>query len=76
MNRRGAGAIFCLISSILFSTRYISAAIFGSNVSSWGAEFFSHMLSYVGNTLTILSVVSLVIGIIYLLLAEEIISKR
>lgn len=70
MNRRGTGTIFCLISAILFSTRYISAAIFSSNVSSWDAELFSHMLSYVGNTLTTLSIVSLVVGIAYLLVAE------
>ncbi|WP_042273420.1 hypothetical protein [Faecalimicrobium dakarense] len=71
MNRRGTGAIFCLISAILFSTRYISAAIFSSNVSSWDAELFSHMLGYVGNTLTTLSGISLVIGIVYLILAER-----
>ena len=70
MNRRGTGTIFCLISAILFSTRYISAAIFSSNVSSWDAELFSYMLSYVGNTLTTLSVVSLVVGIAYLVVAE------
>lgn len=71
MNRRGTGAMFCLISAILYSTRYISAAIFGSNVSSWDEELFSNMLSYVGGTLTTLSVISLVIGVVYLILAEK-----
>ncbi|MCR8744228.1 hypothetical protein [Romboutsia lituseburensis] len=71
MNRRGTGAIFCLISAILYSTRYISAAIFGSNLSSWDEQLFFNMLSYVGGTLTTLSIISLVIGVGYLILAEK-----
>ncbi|MGL5692576.1 MAG: hypothetical protein ACRCXA_00745 [Peptostreptococcaceae bacterium] len=70
MNRRGTGVMFCLIAAILFSTRYLSAAIFSSNVSLWDAQLFSEMLSYVGNTLTTLSVVSLVVGLTYLVFAE------
>lgn len=35
MNKRGAGVSFCFMATILFSIRYISAAIFGSGVSSW-----------------------------------------
>ena len=40
MNKRGVGAIFCLIASILFSARYIAAAIFMSGVLSWDAGLF------------------------------------
>lgn len=34
MNNKGVGAIFCLISAILISARYISAAVFMSGVNS------------------------------------------
>lgn len=71
MNRRGAGVSFCFIASFLFSVRYISAAIFGSGVSSWDRVLFNAMLECIGNTLLILSVISLVVGIIYLIMAEK-----
>ena len=70
MNRRGTGVIFCLIAAALFSTRYISAAIFGSGVLSWGSDLFDSMLQYVGSALTVLSVIALIVGIIYLVAAE------
>ena len=70
MNRRGTGVIFCLIAAVLFSTRYISAAIFGSGVLSWGSDLFDSMLQYVGSALTVLSVIALIVGIIYLVAAE------
>ena len=70
MNRRAVGIGFCFIAAFLFATRYISAAIFGSNVVSWDEALFNGMLRYVGNTLTLLSIVSLVAGIVYLVLAE------
>ena len=70
MNRRGAGVIFCLIAALLFSVRYVSAAIFGSGVSSWDSALFHAMLTYIGNGLIIASVTSLLIGIAYLIWAE------
>lgn len=71
MNKRGAGVSFCFIAAFLFSTRYISAAIFGSCVSSWDSGLFNAMLDYTGNTLIILSVISLGVGIIYLIMAKR-----
>jgi len=71
MNRRGTGVIFCLMAALLFCTRYVSAAIFGSGVVSWSSELFSQMLSYVGIGLPIMSVISLLIGIFYLIWAEK-----
>lgn len=70
INRRFAGVAFCFIAAFLFSMRYITAAIFGSNVSSWDSELFAVMLKYTGNSLTIASVIALIVGIIYLILAE------
>lgn len=71
MSRRGAGISFCFIAAFLFSIRYICAAIFGSSVTSWNRELFSGMLKYTGNTLVILSIISLGVGIAYLVLAEK-----
>lgn len=71
MSRRSAGISFCFIATILFCTRYIAAAIFGSGVSSWDANLFSHMLSYMGFMPLALSVISLVVGISYLVVAER-----
>lgn len=71
MNRRGAGVGFCLIAALLFLSRYITAAIYISNMlGSWGPDIFVKGLAYVGGSLTTLSVISLIAGIIYLLFAE------
>jgi len=71
INKRGAGVVFCFISAFLFATRYISAAIFGSNNVSRSQEVFTNMLKYTGYTLIFLSMVSLIVGIRYLVLAEK-----
>ncbi len=71
MSRRVAGVGFCFIGAFLFATRYLSAAIFGSGVTSWNQNLFGSMLEYVGNTLTVLSIISLIVGIIYLVIAER-----
>lgn len=70
MSKRGTGVAFCFIAAFLFSMKYISAAIFGSNISSWNSDLFASMLEYVGNGLNAASVISLLIGIIYLVSAE------
>jgi len=70
VNRRGTGSVFCFIAALLFAARYISAAIFGSGVASWNRELFQAMLQYSGGTLLTLSIISLVIGIVYLAAGE------
>ena len=70
MNRRAAGVCFCAIAAVLFATRYITAAIFGSGVVSWDAGLFRAMLEYVGTPLLTLSILSLVVGIAYLVFSE------
>ena len=69
MSRRAAGVGFCAIAAFLYASRYITAAISGSNVT-WNSELFPRLLIYVGNSLTILSIVSLVVGVLYLVWAE------
>ena len=70
MNRRITGAIFCLIAGLLFAARYIAAAVFMSNVSSWDSDLFAAGLEHQGPALLILSIISLIAGIIYLVWAE------
>lgn len=70
MSRRGTGAIFCLIAALLFAARYITAAIFMSGSSSWDSLLFSAALEYQGLGLLILSIISLIVGISYLVWAE------
>ncbi len=66
MNNKGIGAIFCLISAVLTSARYIAAATFMSNVSSWDSSLFQAGLSYVGSPLKITAVIALIAGICFL----------
>ena len=70
MGKRGTGIAFIAISAFLISTKYISAAIFGSGVSSWNEDLFNIMLSSVGNTLNIFSILSLLVGIFYIVWEE------
>lgn len=70
MNKRGTGVIFILISAILFSTKYISAAIFGSGVASWDEELFRSMLSYIGTPLSTFSILALLVGAAYICRGE------
>ena len=49
MNNKGVGVIFCLISAILVSAKYISAAMFMSNLATQDASLFKNGLEYVTN---------------------------
>lgn len=73
MSRRATGALFCFIASLLFCTKYICAAVYSTvstNYSPWSEETFHLWLGYIGPIPTILSVISLIIGVIYLASAE------
>jgi hypothetical protein len=70
MHKRTAGIILLCISAFLYGIRYVSAAIFGSNVSSWDSQLFDAMLDYVGKGPLVLSVLALIAGIVYLIIAE------
>jgi len=70
MSKRGAGVSFIAISAILISSKYVSAAIFGSGLSNWDKNLFNSMLNYVGNTLTIFSLVTFVFGVSYIFWGE------
>lgn len=71
MNKRGAGVSFCAIAALLYIARYITAAIFGSGTLSWNADLFNAMLEYIGPGLLIMSIISLIVGVVYLILAAN-----
>ena len=66
MNNKGVGVIFCLISVILVSAKYISAAMFMSNIAPKDASLFKKGLEYVGPFLSIEAIIAMVIGILFL----------
>ena len=66
MNNKGIGSIFCLIAAILTAARYMAAAMFMSNVSSWDAGLFASGLEYIGPELKIASIIALIVGIVFL----------
>ncbi len=70
MGRRSTGLGFCAIAAFLFAARYVSAAIYGSNNNSQSTDLFNHLLQYVGNGLLVVSIISLIVGIVYLVLGE------
>ncbi len=70
MSKRGVGAVFCLISAILYSARFISAASYYSGTSGpWSSEQFQTFLSYVGPPWGMIWL-SFLIGVAYLLWGE------
>ncbi len=70
MNKTILGSIFLLISSILYSSMYISASIYASGETSKSKELFNIYLKYVGHGLMPIILVILIIGILLLVLAE------
>ncbi|MCY7772042.1 hypothetical protein MOB66_09040 [Bacillus haynesii] len=70
MSKQGLGVFFIGVSACLYISKYLSAAIFGSNLKSWDEDMFQAMLSYIGPNLTFWSTASLIVGLIYLVLGE------
>lgn len=70
MSKRAAGIGLIFISAFLYGIRYLSAGLFGSNVQSWNGGLFRAMLDSVGSGPTVLSVIALIVGIIYLIWSE------
>ena len=66
MNKKGVGVTFCLISEILVSTKYISVAMFMSNLATKDASLFKKGLEYVGPLLSIEAILAMIIDILFL----------
>ena len=70
MSKRGVGAIFCLIAAILYSVRFINAALYTPpNVGEWSPNKYALWVSYVGPPWFVIWL-SLIVGIGYLVWAE------
>lgn len=70
MSRRITGVAFIGIGALLYATRFITAAIWGSGFSTWNKENFHALLGYVDQGLTNWSLAACIIGVIYLAWAE------
>jgi hypothetical protein len=70
MSRRATGVAFIGFATLLFTTRFLSAATWGQGFSSWNADHFQSLLGYVDQGLTKASLIALIIGGIYILWAE------
>lgn len=64
MNRRCAGVIFYFIASLLFSTNYICISVLSINFS-WEMS-----KSIIGRLPIILSIISFLVGTVYIVFAE------
>jgi choline-glycine betaine transporter len=71
MSKRLTGCTFIAIAAFLFATRYVSAAIFMSNIESHGRELFQSGLRAVGQGLHLWALTALIIGVVYLVLGER-----
>lgn len=60
MNNKGVGVIFCLISAILVSAKFMS------NIATKDASLFKKGLEYVGPFLSIEAILAMIIGILFL----------
>ncbi len=69
MGRRSIGLGFCGIAAFLFAARYIGGAIYFSNLAAGGGSFNS-LLQGFGGSLLVLSIISLIVGAIYLVWGE------
>ena len=70
MSRRSTGTVLVAVSALLYASRFLAAAIFGSGVSSWNRDLFNAMLHNVGPGLLLWSRMAFLAGLVYLVLAE------
>lgn len=72
MNKRGCGAVFCVMAAMLYCTKYLAAAIYSSsNDTSWNSIFFQNNLANVsGEAFNTLNVLCLIIGIGFIIYQE------
>ena len=70
LTRKAVGISLIGISASLYSARFLTAAIWGSGVSSWNGDLFRAMLQYTGSDLRTWAAVALLAGIAYLVWGE------
>jgi len=70
MNKRGTGVVFCLIAALLFAAKHITTALYVTGMSSANSVLSLAALDYKGTALLIFSIISLVVGVAYIVWAE------
>ncbi|MGD8822239.1 MAG: hypothetical protein PVG63_03985 [Anaerolineales bacterium] len=70
MNRRALGFGFIALSTLLYVSRFIAAAIYGSSQTTWNAELFQGLLGYVDQGLSTAAIVGLALGVIFIAWSE------
>jgi len=70
MNRRGAGVVFVAIAAFLFAMRYLTAAMLMPENMGLNGEYYRMVLEETGGSLLTLSILSLMVGIIFLVLVD------
>jgi len=73
MSKSLKGISFCFIATILYATKYVCAAIYGAQTpleGGFGASTFQKWLEFVGDQPLAFASVALLVGVIYLVLAE------
>jgi len=73
MKKRTTGVAFIFIAALLFISRYITTAIWcaGASTKGWDYNLFTNMLDCIGTPLLTCSIVSLIVGVGYLIIAEK-----
>ena len=73
MKKRTTGVAFIFIAALLFISRYITTAIWcaGASTQGWDYYLFNEMLACIGTPLLICSIISVLVGIRYLIAAEK-----
>ena len=65
------GMEFLKIAAFLFAARHVAAALFmGPGLKNWDSELFGASYRFVGNELTVLSGVCVVLGVTFLIRAS------
>ncbi|WP_405079015.1 hypothetical protein ACI48J_15070 [Paenibacillus chitinolyticus] len=67
MNRQGLGFGFITLGIFTYISKYLVAAIFGSNMKIWTDISFDGLLKAVGYRFEVISGVLLLVGVLYLL---------
>ena len=70
MNKRGTGVVFCLIAALLFAAKHITTALYVTGMSSANSILSLAALDYKGTSLLVFSIISLLVGVAYLVWAE------
>ena len=68
MNRRGAGVAFIAIAAFLTSVRYLFN--FAFIAGWWSNEFKNSLFIPINRNLNIFSIIALIVGIVYIIVAE------